>query len=207
VRLLAVGRDCDVFDLGDGTVLRRARDGRSLEREAAVLRHARSHGLRCPEVRSCDGADLVLELVEGPTQLHDLLVDPTPERADASGRLLAEVHDAVHAVPAIDGDGTLVHLDLHPANVLLGPEGPVVIDFTNATAGPPALDVADTWLVVEGVGSQFLEVAPFLDAFLAAFDRDEVAAQLPAAYRRRAADPNMGAAERAAMEAVVRSNG
>ena len=37
-------------------------------------------------------------------------------------------------------------MDLHPANVLLAPAGPVVIDWTNARAGPPELDLAMSWL-------------------------------------------------------------
>ena len=45
--LLAKGRLNDVYDLGDGRVLRRFRDPtRSAEFEAEVMRHARAHGVR-----------------------------------------------------------------------------------------------------------------------------------------------------------------
>lgn len=46
-----------------------------------------------------------------------------------------------------DGD-RLLHGDLHPGNVLLGPTGPVVIDWENATSGPAAADLARTELLV-----------------------------------------------------------
>nr|WP_240496840.1 phosphotransferase [Streptomyces torulosus] len=34
----------------------------------------------------------------------------------------------------------VLHLDLHPENVLLTPDGPRVIDWANAEEGPPGLD-------------------------------------------------------------------
>ena len=46
-----------------------------------------------------------------------------------------------------DGD-RLHHGDYHPGNVLLGPRGPVVIDWTNATRGPPTADFARTSLTL-----------------------------------------------------------
>jgi len=42
----------------------------------------------------------------------------------------------------------LCHMDLHDANVLRGPDGPVIIDWMNASAAPPEADVARTRLVV-----------------------------------------------------------
>src|SRR5215470_15143795 len=46
------------------------------------------------------------------------------------------------------GDGCVVHLDLHPLNVILASRGPVLIDWTNARRGASAADVAATWLVL-----------------------------------------------------------
>ncbi|MCI2419896.1 serine/threonine protein kinase [Saccharopolyspora sp. K220] len=67
---------------------------------------------------------LATEYVPGPT-LHQAVVDygPLPEatvRSLAAG--LAEALGAIHRA-------NLVHRDLKPANVLLGPDGPRVIDF------------------------------------------------------------------------------
>ena len=46
-----------------------------------------------------------------------------------------------------DGD-RLVHLDLHPLNVIMSPRGPVVIDWANAARGDPLLDVALTYVLL-----------------------------------------------------------
>lgn len=43
----------------------------------------------------------------------------------------------------------LCHGDFHPANVLLAPRGPVVIDWENASAGDPAADVARSALLLD----------------------------------------------------------
>src|SRR5207249_1316855 len=48
------------------------------------------------------------------------------------------LHEQLHRIAAPEGLGSaghgerLIHLDLHPENVILSPEGPVVIDWTNA---------------------------------------------------------------------------
>jgi Ser/Thr protein kinase RdoA (MazF antagonist) len=46
-----------------------------------------------------------------------------------------------------DGDA-LCHYDFHPANVMRGPRGPVVIDWPNAARGAPEADVARTMLLL-----------------------------------------------------------
>ncbi|MGW1549107.1 aminoglycoside phosphotransferase family protein [Streptomyces sp. NPDC002346] len=46
------------------------------------------------------------------------------------------------------GDDRVLHLDLHPDNVILTGRGPVVIDWSNAGAGDPAADVAMTMVTV-----------------------------------------------------------
>jgi aminoglycoside phosphotransferase (APT) family kinase protein len=42
----------------------------------------------------------------------------------------------------------VLHLDLHPANVMLTGGGPVVIDWTNARVGPAGADVAMAYLIM-----------------------------------------------------------
>jgi aminoglycoside phosphotransferase (APT) family kinase protein len=49
--------------------------------------------------------------------------------------------DRLDALP--DGD-RLCHGDYHPANLLLGSTGPVLVDWTNASRGDPMADLART---------------------------------------------------------------
>ena len=93
------------------------------------------------------------ERIAGPTMLEDL--GKRPWRAGAHARLLAELHARLHRIPApdwlrafpVEGDAVL-HLDLHPANVILSPDGPVVIDWTNGARGDAAADLALTWIIL-----------------------------------------------------------
>ena len=74
------------------------------------MRHARAHGAPVPEVFDVSGADIVMALAAGPTMVDVLIRRPWTVGAQA--RLLARLHDQVHAVPALDwlpapfGDGT-----------------------------------------------------------------------------------------------------
>jgi len=60
----------------------------------------------------------------------------------------ARVRDALHA-DAAKAPRALLHLDSHPANVLIDGAGRVtgVIDWANGIAGPPVADLARTWAV------------------------------------------------------------
>jgi len=184
VNALGAGRAAIVFDLGGGRVLRR---GGAPAREPEIMAHARRAGYPVPEIRP---DALVLERIEGPTMLDDLR--RRPWRLNSHARLLAELHRRLHAIPY--EDAALLHLDLHPQNVLLSPSGPVVIDWTNARAGEPAFDVALTWVI--GLTSGGRLGRAFLRPYLAQFDRSEVESALPAAVAFRLADPNVTAKER-----------
>jgi aminoglycoside phosphotransferase (APT) family kinase protein len=96
----------------------------------------------------------------------------------------------------------LVHLDLHPENVILSPRGPVVIDWTNARRAEEALDVAMTWVIL-ATSARGLRARVFLDRFLSRFDRSDVVRSLPQAGRLRRADANVTDKERAAVERLV----
>ncbi|HEV8064616.1 MAG TPA: phosphotransferase, partial [Acidimicrobiales bacterium] len=154
--LLASGRDSDVFEFEHGRVLRRAKHRRSMAREARIMEYARSAGYPVPEVfeLSDDGSDLVMERIDGPSMLKDLEAHPWRMRQHAA--LLASLHDQLHSIPAPewlqDGPGSpgesLLHLDLHPLNVMLSKGGPMVIDWPNAARGQGGADVAVTWLLM-----------------------------------------------------------
>jgi streptomycin 6-kinase len=198
MKLIAAGRASEIFDLGDGRVLRRFRAGGDPEREALVMRHARANGYPVPRVLEVAADSLVLERIDGPTMLVDLWHRPWKLRDHA--RALGDLHERLHAIeapehlpPAGSGDRVL-HLDLHPENVILSPCGPVVVDWTNARRGDPALDVAMTWLICATSGG--LPGRVFVRAFLPRFDRASIVRALPAAAERRVADVNVTDRER-----------
>jgi aminoglycoside phosphotransferase (APT) family kinase protein len=211
VQLVASGRDADVFADTAGRVLRRYRDSRrNAEAEAALMRYACERGLPVPAVYDAHGPDLVMERVEGVT-MADALVR-RPWQLARYALLLARVHDMVHRVAAPEwlerrvGDGDrLLHLDLHPENVLMASSGPVIIDWTNAAAGAADVDVLDTWLVMSSarVGGPRVRrtVATagqrrFAALFLRATGLRGEGPALAQAAARRLDDPNMSEAER-----------
>ncbi|HEX3842458.1 MAG TPA: phosphotransferase [Acidimicrobiales bacterium] len=154
--LLASGREADIFEYGPGLVLRRSRAGRSLAEEARVMEYVRSQGYPAPAVEevSDDGLDLVMERIEGTDMVSTL--SKRPWTIPRQGRVLASLHRQLHELIAPDwlpdapvGRGDrLLHLDLHPLNVMIGPQGPVVIDWTGACRGDPAVDVALAWVLM-----------------------------------------------------------
>ncbi|MEW9555781.1 phosphotransferase [Nonomuraea sp. NPDC050783] len=210
--MIASGCDCEIFEAGPGRVVRRARDGRSLEREAAVMRHARRHGFPAPEVLDADGPDILMERLEGPSLMEE--VASTPGQAAEHGRLLASLLRRLSGVPAPGwlqaapgGPGNrLLHLDLHPANVLMTPDGPRVIDWANAGRGAPGADVACTWLVL-ATAPAGPSLEGWRDGVLAAFlegvDAAAARRHLPAVADRRRADEHISAVEKAEISAFV----
>lgn len=211
---LAEGRDSEIFEHGPGRVLRMARDGRSLEAEAEVMRYVREQGYPAPEVHESGQGYLVMERLDGPTMMAAVVKHPG--RIRAYGRLLASLHERLHRIPApgglpeagVAGD-RIVHRDLHPLNVLMTGDGPAVIDWANAARGDPAYDLADTWVLlataelpggpvaraVAGAGRRM-----FLRSFLAEVDADSARAAIPAAVENRLTDRNMTEAERLRMK-------
>jgi aminoglycoside phosphotransferase (APT) family kinase protein len=190
-------------------VLRRYRRRDVPEREISVMRHAREHGFPVPEIFSVHGPDVVMERAPGPTMTEAALADPS--EIDRYARTLAALHERLHAIdapagiPAVGPGDALLHLDLHPDNVLVTTRGPVVIDWANAARGHWADDVAQTVVILGGVIAEarvLALVAHFVERFLASFDREAVRAHLDAAIERRARDPNLTAEEIAAARAV-----
>ena len=215
--LVGRGRDCDVFEAGPGRVLRRSRSARSTETEALTMRHVAAHGYPVPEVFDADGPDIVMQRIDGRTMLDDMSTRPWSMTAMA--RMLAELIERLGRVPLPDHDlplvgdgGALVHLDLHPGNVMLTAAGPVVIDWSNAAVGAEGLDAANTWLTLtagQPEGSLMMRSVVtvgrrlFVNRFVAATDRDLATRQLPAALELRLCDTNQSAAELAAMRSLV----
>jgi aminoglycoside phosphotransferase (APT) family kinase protein len=154
-RLLASGRDSDIFEYGPGLVLRRAKSGRVIEREAQVMAYAAAHGYPVPRVHDvrAGGTEIVMERLDGPMMMNVMASRPWTVATNA--RLLADLHDRLHVIPAPEslpqlesGGDRLVHLDLHPMNVMLTTRGPVVIDWANAARGDPLIDVALAYVLL-----------------------------------------------------------
>ena len=218
MELLAQGRDCDIFDRGDGTVLRRSRKAYDQGPEARVLAYAAEHGYPVPSVQALadEGRDLIMEKVEGPTMVQAL--ERRPWRAGAVGRQLGELHNRLHEIPGPDwlprlpeGDA-LLHFDLHPQNVILSPGGPVVIDWTNACVGEPGVDVARAWALTASAEADvrgLLRLAvtrvrrALTEGFVDTAGRDEARAGLTYAVELTLLDENISPVEKDRMQALV----
>jgi aminoglycoside phosphotransferase (APT) family kinase protein len=195
VKLLAEGRASEILALDDDRVLRRFRAGGDPEREARVMQYAFERGYPVPRVFEVRQNGLVLERVHG----HSMKTEGfrRPERMEDLAELLADLHERLHRIPG-EREGVLLHLDLHPENVLMGPGGPVVVDWANARDGPAELDPALTWVILMTSGGEVGR------AFAELFARHiDVQSALEEAAAFRLADRNVTEAERAAVRELV----
>ena len=213
--LIASGRAADVYDLGDGRVLRRYRSAHpDLELEARIMRHVAEQGYPVPAVHDVDGTDLIMDRIDGDTMLDRLSAAPWKvvsyarllarlqqrlARIEAPTWMLAEAADRSHPQ-------SVLHLDMHPKNVIMSPDGPVVIDWTNAAGGPPGFDGALTYVEVvtyatetpvERIGQRI-----FAESFRRRRGRRAVDAYIGAACDHRLADPGTLPDERIAVAAL-----
>jgi aminoglycoside phosphotransferase (APT) family kinase protein len=181
------------------------------------MQYVAGHGYPVPAVVEVSGGDIVMERINGPTMLDDF--SRRPWRMFAHANALADLLRRLHEIPApswlrprLEGGDAIVHLDLHPDNVILSARGPIVIDWSNGGRGNPAAEVADLWtvmanaeipgprLVAKLIGSGR---GLFLRSFLKHFDRDAVRAQLKVAAENRLQDRNMLDVERERIRAFV----
>jgi len=210
---LAEGRDSEIFEHGAGRVLRLARNGRSLVGEAETMRYVRGHGYPCPDVHDAGDGYIVMDRLDGPTMMEAAGRPPFPLRK--FGRLLAELHERLHRIAAppdiqvapLPGD-RLVHRDLHPLNVMMTSDGPMVIDWANASAGDPAFDVADTWVLfacatapTDGFDRFIVPIGRriMLRSFLRNVDSAAARRAIPAAVEHRLTDASLSPDEHARM--------
>lgn len=220
-RLLAAGRDADIFEYGAHSVLRRSRAGRSMALEAMTMDYLAGHGYPVPAVEelSDDSRDLVMQRIVGRSMVEQLGRAPWTVRRQAD--TLAMLHLRLHEIPPADflppapfGQGSSVlHLDLHPLNVLISDAGPVVIDWTSACVGSPDADVALAWLLMSAgeipggrVRARLLGLGRDLvtNRFFARFDPDALLPQLPNVAAWKAADANLAPEEVASLWRAVR---
>ncbi|MEV6165183.1 phosphotransferase [Streptomyces sp. NPDC052052] len=201
--LLGSGRSADVYVLDETWVLRRYRDGMDATHEWAVMSYLSAHGYPVPRLgpRTADTApaELVLQRLTGPTMLQSML---SGDLSAAEGSaMLAGLLAELHTVPARlspDPEDRVLHLDLHPDNVMLTDRGPVVIDWSNTREGAPAMDRAMSSLIlaqiaVDARSPLTAEARALLEALLPHF---AAAGGIPAhhlaeAASHRAANPTM----------------
>lgn len=198
--LLGSGRDADVYALADERVLRRYRRGIAVEHEVRVMRHLAAVGFPVPVVHAASGSDIVMSRVEGTSMM--LLLRDRPELVTELGALHRRLHEI--PAPAWLGTGQVLHLDFHPDNVIVTAAGPVVIDWRNTAAGPPALDTATTYVLMAAVDVPFL--LDLRDELLAAFRAScgaDPVERLAEAVASRADDGNITAEEKARMRSLL----
>jgi aminoglycoside phosphotransferase (APT) family kinase protein len=212
--LLGSGRSADVFAIDDHWVLRRYRDGGDVTAEAAVTAYLAEHGYPVPRLRDPAGAgagstvprtDLVMQRLHGPSLLQALLQGMIT--AEEAGAELARLLHHLHSVPArvaTDPANRILHLDLHPDNVMLTSERPVVIDWRNTEEGPPGLDWGMSALILAQVAAGNTALAAPARAVLASLLThldpaislgNTDSGCLAEAKKRRAADPSMDESE------------
>ena len=223
--LLASGRSADVYLDGTDRVVRRYREPYAADfdarREAELMRYVREHGVPVPEVFDADRTDIVMQRVVGHSMLAAMAERPWTLAAQAG--ILAGLHRQVHAITGPDwlgtpfGDGdTLLHLDLHPDNVLVTSEGVMLIDWQNAARGPMGADLAKSWIIlataaVPGGKAKAALLATarkiFLRSFLHNVDIEAARRYLPVVAEAWTANPRISDPERAATARLLCRSG
>lgn len=174
--LLTRGRTSDVYLLDDTHVVRHLRDPQDSFRNLDLVKHLNAHEFPTARYVRADGPDLVMERLDGVTLLQAL--DVQDVSITEGVRILLDLHDALRAVPVpppgvaplvIGGGESIVHLDLHPANILMSSRGPQVIDWEVAGIGPAGLDLATTALVFAEIIADGNEYARPAHAMLRVF--------------------------------------
>ncbi len=188
--------------------------------EARTMAYLHELGYPVPAIEelSDDGLELVMERIEGKSMVDAIAATPWNVRRHA--RTLADLHARLHELAAPDflaaapvGTGDrIVHLDLHPLNVMIRSSGPVVIDWTNASAGEPLIDVGLAWVLMAAgqiPGSRMMAAvlgwgrALLVNGFVSRFDRTAVTTHLRSIVEWKVQDPHMSEVEVAGMWKVV----
>ena len=210
--LVGAGRAAEVFRHGPDRVLRRYRDGRDCTDEVTAMDWLRRQGLPVPLVElASDTGSMVMEFVSGQSMFEQL--SAAPQGFVRHARTLAKLQRQINSIvaplwfPERGVGAVVVHTDLHPMNVIYGPSGPVVIDWTNFGRGPASLDGAMTAVLVESFEvKQFHERAGrqlFLSAFSLFRGRSIVLAGMAEAAARRLKDPNITVGEQVVVAEMV----
>ncbi len=185
------------------------------------MEYVRAQGFAVPAVEevSADGLNMVIERIEGADMVA--MMGHRPWTIPRLGRVLADLHRELHELTAPDwlpdapvGYGVgLLHLDLHPLNVMMSPRGPVVIDWARVCRGDPAVDVALAWILMaaaEVPTGRFMGMvlgrarSTLVKSFLGSVEIEAVRPILGDVVAWKVSDPHISAAEQARMWGVVK---
>jgi aminoglycoside phosphotransferase (APT) family kinase protein len=93
-------------------------------------------------------ADLHIEMHQCEASGLETITQRLNDKIRRVDLLTSTVRDKIlkhlHTLPS---DNKLLHGDFHPDNILLTPDGPVIIDWIDATLGHPLADVARTMVI------------------------------------------------------------
>lgn len=214
---MASGRAADVFDQGDGTVLRRYRTEHDCQPEARLMSWLYERGFPVPAVHDAVDRDIVMERVPGLTMLDDL--DHRPWMVFAHVRTLADLQKRLSETTAPDwlrtderipGGSSVLHLDLHPMNVIISPRGPVVIDWTNARRGDGDFDAALSYVLMTAYEARGVKEIAAQHLVTRMFRRlrgaRAIRRRLAEAASFRLQDANLTAVERVAVSRILDRN-
>ena len=108
---------------------------RRLDREANVLARVKdSRVARILDIETGDGADgsgvtfVITELIDGPTLQYEVDHEGAYDLTTDARDLADLAHGLVDSLTSVH-DAGVIHRDLKPSNVMLGAQGPVLIDF------------------------------------------------------------------------------
>jgi aminoglycoside phosphotransferase (APT) family kinase protein len=131
---------------------------------------------------TCGRTHAALHEVAAPSGL-ERLVSRVVRQIQSSPLVPADLRDrAIAALSALPDGDRLLHGDFHPGNVISTELGPVVIDWTNASTGDPAADVARTLMLLR-LG-ELPPGSPRLLMLLAKVARGILIGRYLSAYRR-----------------------
>lgn len=130
-----------------------------------------------------DQSDRWMEMLVGLQQEVRHVSGPGALRS-LKGRLGADIADAralsnddrariLEVLDLLPDKRSMCHFDFHPGNVIVGPDGPVIIDWFDAGAGDPAADLVRTAMLLRyGAANAY---GPDMATMMARIHRDYLA--------------------------------
>ena len=112
-----------------------------------------------------------------------------PDVRDAWVAAVPRLVDACLELDRLGMPDALIHGDLHPGNVVLGPDGPVLIDWSDGAVGHPFIDLPTFLLRVKGRTRRERLVEAYLEGWAGVAPREtlqraaELAMPVGAAYQ------------------------